>query len=166
VELNGRRRTAQFALAKEYGLQSYPSPAGGCLLTEPNFCVRLKELREHEGYGDRRLVRLLRVGRHFRLPSGTKLVIGREEADNARISAMVRDDYELVLTRDRPSPTGLLPAGASPQALQEAAAVIAFYAKCPPEGTETIEVRRGGVCLPPIESAPLTAAQIEAWRIG
>ncbi len=166
LELNGRRRTAQFALAKEYGLQSYPSPAGGCLLTEPNFCVRLKELREHEGYSDRRLVRLLRVGRHFRLPSGAKLVIGRDEADNARVSAMAADDYELVLTRDRPGPTGLLPTGASPQALQEAAAVVAFYAKCPPESTETIEVRRGGECMPPLESAPLAAEQIEACRIS
>lgn len=167
LELNGRRRTPQFALAKEYGLQSYPSPAGGCMLTEPNFCVRLKELRAHEGYSDRRLVRLLRIGRHFRLPSGAKCLIGRDEADNIKIAEMATaEDYELVLTGDRPGPTGLLLAPAGEQALQEAAAITAFYAKCPPDSTETIAIRRAGQWLPPLESAPWTQAQIDACRIG
>jgi hypothetical protein len=170
LDLNGRRRTPQFALAREYGLQSYPSPAGGCLLTEPNFCSRLRELQAHEGLGDRRQVERLCAGRHFRLPSGGKFIVGRDEADNHRLAAMLTaDDYELVVPDGGNGPTGLLAATAGATALQEAAAIFAFYAKCPLQTTMTIELRRGGKgggCLPPLESAPLAAAQIEAWRIG
>ncbi len=167
LNLNGRRRTTQFALAREFGLQSYPSPAGGCLLTEPNFCSRLKELQAHEGLGERRQVEHLRAGRHFRLPSGGKFIVGRDEADNHRIAAMLRaDDYELVVPDGGNGPTGLLDGNAGEQALREAAAIFAFYAKCPPEATMTIEVRRDGHRLPPLKAIPLTPEQIEACRIG
>ena len=30
-------------LAEKWGIIDYPSPAGGCKLTEPNYSVRLKD---------------------------------------------------------------------------------------------------------------------------
>lgn len=33
LAISGPSRKPQFALAKEYGITTYPSPAGGCLLT-------------------------------------------------------------------------------------------------------------------------------------
>lgn len=167
LNLNGRRRTPQFALAKEFGLHSYPSPAGGCLLTEPNFCSRLKELQVHEGLGDRRQVERLRAGRHFRLPSGGKFILGRDEADNHRIAAMMTaDDYELVVPDGVNGPTGLLAVDAGEQALREAAAIFAFYAKCPPQATLAVEICRDGQRQEPQHATPLTAEQVEACRIG
>ncbi|HAS83497.1 MAG TPA: tRNA 4-thiouridine(8) synthase ThiI [Verrucomicrobia bacterium] len=166
LELNGRRRSEQFALAKAYGLQSYPSPAGGCLLTEPNFCVRLKELRQHEGLDDRRLVRLLRVGRHFRLSTGHKCIVGRDEADNAKLSAQrAAEDVELILPDDRPGPTGMLVGPAPEQALREAAAITTFYAKCPPGEPAALVVRQDG--RPPfaLTVQPFTANEAEACSI-
>lgn len=167
LDLNGRRRTPQFALAKEYGLQSYPSPSGGCLLTEPNFCSRLRELRAHEGLGDRRLVERLRVGRHFRLQSGGKFIVGRDEADNRRIADMLTaDDCEMVVPDGGNGPTGLLAAAAGEQALHEAAAIFAFYAKYPPQATRAVEIRRDGHRLATLQATPLTAQQIETFRIN
>jgi len=166
LKLSGRRRAAQFALAREYGLRAYPSPAGGCLLTEPNFCGRLRELQTHEGLGDRRQVERLRAGRHFRLPSGGKFIVGRDEADNARLAHMMTaDDHELILPDDKPGPTGLLAATADGQALREAGAIFAFYAKCPPGATLAVEVRRNGERLPLLQATPLSPEQIEACRI-
>ncbi len=167
LELNGRRRTEQFALARAYGLHSYPSPAGGCLLTEPNFCVRLKELRQHEGLDDRRLVRLLRVGRHFRLSTGHKCIVGRDEADNARLSAQrTAADVELILPDDRPGPTGMLVGGAAPeQALREAAAITAFYAKCPPGELSTLVVRQDNRPPVVIRVQPFTADEADVCSI-
>lgn len=71
LSLQGRRRDAQIALAAQFGITEYPSPAGGCKLTEAAYGRKLKDLRDHEGLGSRRLVELLAVGRHFRLPDGT-----------------------------------------------------------------------------------------------
>jgi len=167
LELNGRRRTAQFALAKEFGLVSYPSPAGGCMLTEPNFCTRLQELREHEGFGDRTHVRRLRVGRHFRLSTGQKLVLGRDEADNAKLAAtLTTADAVLVLDGGRNGPTGLLSADACAATFQEAAAITAFYGKCPPAVPTRVEIRHGGKCLAPVETTPMEAERVDALRIG
>lgn len=165
--LNGRRRSPQFALAKEYGLHVYPSPAGGCLLTEPHFCIRLKELQAHEGLGDRRQVERLRAGRHFRLSSGAKFILGRDEADNHRIAEMITaDDYELHVPDGGNGPTGLLAVDAGEQALREAAAIFAFYAKCPPQETLAVEIRRNGQRQEPQQATPLTAEQVETCRIG
>ncbi|MBI5664062.1 MAG: 7-cyano-7-deazaguanine synthase, partial [Nitrospirae bacterium] len=46
-DFNGRSRKPQMALAEELGLTEYPAPAGGCLLTEPNYSHRLRELLAH-----------------------------------------------------------------------------------------------------------------------
>ena len=48
--LSGRNRKPQLEMAKRFGLVEFPTPAGGCLLTEPNYTRRLKNLMEHEGF--------------------------------------------------------------------------------------------------------------------
>ncbi|NSW76717.1 MAG: tRNA 4-thiouridine(8) synthase ThiI, partial [Candidatus Atribacteria bacterium] len=47
LDLSGRGRERQLKLAEEWGIRSFPPPAGGCLLTEPNFSRRLRDLRQH-----------------------------------------------------------------------------------------------------------------------
>ena len=44
LNLTGRGRKRQMALAREFGITRYPTPAGGCLLTDPGYAARLKEL--------------------------------------------------------------------------------------------------------------------------
>ncbi|MCA1810200.1 MAG: tRNA 4-thiouridine(8) synthase ThiI, partial [Lentisphaerae bacterium] len=68
LNIEGRSRKRQIALAQYYGIHDYPQPAGGCLLTEPNYARRLRNLRDHEGLEDRVLIQRLRLGRHFRMP--------------------------------------------------------------------------------------------------
>ena len=67
LALNGRGRKPQFQLAKDYGLEEYPTPAGGCRLTEPHFTHRLQDLKDRDLLDDRRDLMLLRWGRHFRI---------------------------------------------------------------------------------------------------
>ena len=67
------------ALAKDRGVHDYPCPAGGCLLNDPEFAVRFKDLLDHEPDFGVAEARLLKWGRHFRLPSGKKMVVGRNE---------------------------------------------------------------------------------------
>jgi tRNA-specific 2-thiouridylase len=48
LDLSGRSRKPQIALAKAFGVTEYPAPAGGCLLTDPNYSRRLKDLFDHQ----------------------------------------------------------------------------------------------------------------------
>jgi len=139
LALEGRVRRPQMDLAAFYGLEEYPSPAGGCKLTEPNFAKRLKELRKNEGLDDIRLVELLKNGRHFRLPGGSRVVVGRSRTDNDAIRISVRPGDCLILTPGIPGPIVLLLAGASESDRLDAMRLCASY--CDHEGRTQVTVR-------------------------
>ena len=44
LRIQGRSRKPQIELAENYGIHDYPCPAGGCLLTDPGFAKRMKDL--------------------------------------------------------------------------------------------------------------------------
>ena len=44
LDISGRSRKTQMELAEKWGITEYPSPAGGCKLTEPNYALRLRDL--------------------------------------------------------------------------------------------------------------------------
>lgn len=142
--LEGRNRKPQMELAAKYGITEYPSPAGGCKLTEPNFAKRLKEMKKHEGLEHRDLVALLKVGRHFRLPGGARAVVGRNRADNEAIRGLIGAEDTLLRSVDVPGPSVLLVGAASDDDLRLAAGLCARYADGHrPEGVLVRFVRRG-----------------------
>ena len=108
LDIQGRARDRQIALAEEFGIKEYPSPAGGCKLTEEGFCRKLKDLKDNETLSNRRLVELLAVGRRFRLPDGTGVVLGRDRADNARLKNE-KDAGIVIAPVNCPGPTALIP---------------------------------------------------------
>jgi len=81
LDFNGRMRKPQMRLAERLGIAKYANPAGGCLLTDPCFSRRLKELL---GHGELNLenLELLKVGRHFRIGKNARLAVGRDENEN------------------------------------------------------------------------------------
>jgi len=89
LDISGRSRIAQIELAKKYNLEDYESPAGGCLLTEPSFAVKVRDLMEHDELTWDN-VRLLKVGRHFRI-GNCKLVVGRNKEENAHLQEIDND---------------------------------------------------------------------------
>jgi len=164
LALQGRGRKPQFQLAEQYGLKEYPSPAGGCRLTEPNFCRRLEDLKAHEGLRGERSLVLLRYGRHFRLGEKTKLIVGRHEKDNAVIEGTA-ELYDLVLKmEDIPGPTGLLPITARPEEIELAARICARYSDC--DAGETVAVRvRSARETRRLQVTPIESESIESWRL-
>ena len=110
-------------------------------MTEPNFCRRLKDLKEHEGLHGVRSLQLLKVGRHFRLTDTLKLIVGRNEQDNAIIEGNA-ELYDLLLkTEDIPGPTGLLPMQASEEQVQVAARICARYSDAASGTNVSIRIR-------------------------
>ncbi|MBU0951372.1 MAG: hypothetical protein KKH91_00895 [Elusimicrobia bacterium] len=107
--LLGRTRKPQFALAKEFGLLKIPQPASGCLLTDPDYSRKLKDLLKYSPDCDGRDIELLKVGRHYRLAENSKLIIGRNFKDNCKIEKLFKyGDVLLSPGDDIPGPTALL----------------------------------------------------------
>lgn len=90
LDISGRGRKQQFFLAKEWGVNDYSAPAGGCLLTDPGFSMRLKDLIDHEELNLAN-IELLKSGRHFRLGADAKLIVGRDENDNHTLEGLAKD---------------------------------------------------------------------------
>ena len=126
LDLSGRARDRQIALAAEFGIVEYPSPAGGCKLTEAGFSRKLRDLMEHEGLDDRRLVELTVVARRFRLPDGTSVLLGRDQRENA----ILQGEKGVVLYPvNTAGPTALLPRVRSDADLELAKGIVGAYSR-------------------------------------
>ncbi len=127
LSLSGRGRKRQLALAKEFGLKEIPSPAGGCLLTDPNLAPRFKKFLAWRGKFIPREAELLTFGRHFSL-GNSWLILGRTELENKRIKALAKEEDTIIKLQDLPGPTGLLFGELTKKELEAAAKLLARYA--------------------------------------
>jgi tRNA-uridine 2-sulfurtransferase len=108
LAISGRGRKEQFALAGQLGVGDFPCPSGGCLLTDPEFSKRLKDLMRYKSDFTLNDILLLKVGRHFRLKDNSKLVVGRNEKENqAIIRLALSGDYILKPPDEIAGPTAL-----------------------------------------------------------
>ncbi len=133
LALKGRSRRPQMELADSYAIRDYPCPAGGCRLTDPQFAKRVQEAFRHDEDSVLDMM-LLRYGRHFRLASGAKVVVGRNEEENMLLKGLVGEDDLLLEPVRVPGPTAVLRNTAAPEDVDTAAALCARYsdAQSPP----------------------------------
>ncbi|HOI96538.1 MAG TPA: tRNA 4-thiouridine(8) synthase ThiI [Syntrophobacter fumaroxidans] len=144
LDIHGRSRKRQEALARHYGITDYPQPGGGCMLTKEGFARRLKELFARYPEAGSREVELLKWGRHFVLPGGSICIIGRNEADNSRLAQFAGPEDIVLRVADYPSPTGVVIASPSADRdLQLAAAIVTAYSDCPRDVPVKVSWRRG-----------------------
>ena len=174
LDISGRGRERQIALAAEFGIVDYPSPAGGCKLTEDGFCRKLKDLKDHEGLADRRLVELLVTGRRFRLPGGTSVILGRDRDENALLRAEIGETGPrrtvAVAPVNVPGPTALLPEPKGEEDLTLVAELVAAYSKYDRlEGNVVVSVAGGEGCGPSDERRevprPYDRTKFKSWQI-
>jgi tRNA U34 2-thiouridine synthase MnmA/TrmU len=85
--ISGRSRKEQIKIAKEFEVEDYPCSSGGCLLTDENFARRLKDYFNHSERNIWSEMKLLQIGRHFRISSDLKVIVGRNEDDNRKLMA-------------------------------------------------------------------------------
>lgn len=128
LDINGRGRHVQMELAEKFGIKDYPSPAGGCLLTEQNFARRLKRVLERDKETRAEEMEILKLGRHFIVGDDRLLVVGRNQSENRKIQTNAWPEDLLMKVADRPGPLGLLRYGNySEDLIAYAAAVVARY---------------------------------------
>lgn len=162
----GRSRKPQKALAKKLGADKFFSPGGGCLLTDPNYTRRLKDLSEHNMF-TRHYIEFLRLGRHFRLSEQSKLITGKSEADNIRLEQLLSKDEYTLLMRDVMGPLGVLQSLSDPapqEDLEKAAGIIIRYAgKAQP--VDTVAISRNGKLDRALTVAKLPAGEVDDWML-
>jgi tRNA U34 2-thiouridine synthase MnmA/TrmU len=158
LDIQGRSRKLQMEMAARFGITSYPPPAGGCLLTDPLFTKRLRDLFTHDpGHGVRD-IELLKIGRHFRLDEKTKAVVGRNAADNGAIERLALAGDALLRVAQFPGPSVLIPGGGVPETRLLAARLCARYSDAPKEREISVQCFKDGAATPLLVPA-LTAEE-------
>ena len=104
LDIQGRSRKTQMELMDKFGIVDYPTPGGGCLLTDPAYSKRLRILEEDGLLEDENsnLFHLLKIGRFFRFEKGKYLIVGREQEDNLKINEF--KDYGSLFIRGKEVP--------------------------------------------------------------
>ena len=141
LDLSGRSRKPQIRLAEEFGITDYPAPAGGCLLTDPGYAGRLKELFEHDKNPTEAAFHLLKYGRHFRLPGGAKIIVGRTQSDNDSLEKYYdRSTDTLIRLSRNPGPLVLVLGVSDDPVIKLSAAMAVGYSKTPADSSAEVKV--------------------------
>jgi len=106
LDIQGRNRQRQLKMAQEYGIITFQNPGGGCLLTDEKFSNRLKDLIVYNMY-KLNFIELLKVGRHFRLNDGVKLIVGRNDRENVILDKLA-DNNLFLQTNNVAGPLALI----------------------------------------------------------
>jgi tRNA-specific 2-thiouridylase len=164
LAMSGRTRKPQMALARELGLTDYPAPAGGCLLTDPIYSRRLRDLLSSTPDPDSVDLGLLRLGRHFR-PSGTcKIIVGRNEAENNALEKMQRPGDILLQVKGAGSPVVLVTGPDAEKYKELGASLCARYSDLKHEPVVPVSVICGAGYAP-VRSRPAGEDIIERYRV-
>lgn len=140
---SGRSRKPQMALAAQLGVDEYPAPAGGCLLTDKGYADRLRDLLAHCADSTEREMHLLKYGRHLRLNDQCKVAIGRTQRENAAIRGYYEAGQDCLLkAADYPGPTALITRPVDEGMILLAASIVAGYSKAPNDGPAAVHVDR------------------------
>jgi len=167
LKIQGRSRKPQIQLADHFGIRDYPCPAGGCLLTDPGFAQRMRDLNRYHPDFLLNDVHLLKMGRHFRLSPHLKLVVGRNEEENQKIQTFSQEGDILFKVSRYPGPLSLLRGEAEEGEVEKAAAITVRYSKAKDlEKVEVIckEVKLNGDRT--LSVSPISDKEIERWMIN
>ena len=142
LSIQGRSRKPQMKLADDLGIRDYPCPAGGCLLTDPAFARRMKDLIQYDpGFGLND-VHLLKMGRHFRLSPRLKLMVGRNEEENQKIQTFSQKEDLLFKLSHYPGPLSLLRGEAGSDDIEASAAITVRYSKAKDLGAVEVSYKK------------------------
>ena len=135
LNITGRSRKEQIRLAQMWDVGDYPCPAGGCLLTDKTFSIKVRDLFDRSENPEMADIHLLKVGRHFRFPDGRKVIVARNEEENRKLEALCRGRMPVYIAEGFSGPSIGIDAnsGAAPEELLSR--LFTRYSKagtCPP----------------------------------
>ena len=139
--IRGRTRRGQLDMAKKYGIENPPNAGGGCLLTEPHFGIKAKDLFSHTKNPTINDIDLLKIGRHFRLDEETKFIVGRNKDENEMIKAIALPGDILLEAKDFVGPVSILRGSNAKQHLKFASSITLRYSDAPNNEQAIVSIR-------------------------
>ncbi len=164
LALQGRGRKPQMQMAVDFGITNYAPPAGGCLLTDSIFTKRLRDLFSREEDRQIRDIELLKYGRHFRVNDNSKIIVGRNKADNISLQARVTEDDFVLFMAEFPGPQVLVPYGSDEEIMNIAASLCIRYSDAP-DDQEAVVICQKGDTSTKIMAKAATKEDGERWII-
>ena len=141
-DFSGRGRKPQMALAEKLKIGSYPTPAGGCLLTDPGFSLRVKTLYQQNLIPTATDLELLKFGRFYPLEKAAEfIIVGRNRYDNQELLKTVTKDYFIIQLAALAGPVTILKGSAGQLPL--AAEKLCLHSKAKDLSPVKIKWRRG-----------------------
>jgi tRNA-specific 2-thiouridylase len=165
--INGRGRKEQIALAAKFGITEYAQPSGGCCtLIHKAYSRRLRDFLDHEGEEalTTAQAQLLAVGRHLRLDSGRKVVVGRHERENDYLESCGVPGV-LLTTPEHPGPVTLVTGDPTREEIEQAAQITAGYSDGKSESAIHVGVRRDGCPVETMTVTPMAQREARAMMI-
>lgn len=167
LDISGRNRKVQMELAEKWGIKDYPSPAGGCKLTEPNYSRRLKELVDHKENSSKKDLELLKIGRHFRISKDAKIISTRMQEEGELIEQLLSPGDLMFLPRDYNGSTIVIIGEATNEDIEFAAKITGRYCQGKDEKTITIKYGNYGDMLNRfIDITPSTEEEINKYILN
>lgn len=164
LDISGRSRSRQMQLAEHYGIKDYPSPAGGCLLTQENFSRRLKMLLALKPDAEAADTEILKLGRHLYINEDQLLVISRNHDENIKLQKLALEEDYLIKVVDRPGPLGLLRLNRidDKAQIEFAARIVARYSDAKGENIANMKVSKISGDEISLQVVPLPAEEVPA----
>lgn len=166
MNINGRSRKVQIELAEKWNIKDYPSPAGGCKLTEPGYSKRLRDLLDNNDEVTPRDMELLRYGRRFRISRNTVIISARTKDEGDLIKPILNSNDTGFIVDKYTGSMVVLVGEATEEGIKLAAAIAARYSKGKDE--EKVTVRYGKISKPYnglVEVTPITDKELEQYMI-
>ncbi len=157
--ISGRSRETQYNLVRLYNLKEFARPGGGCLLTDPIFSRKLKNLMENNKAFTPKDIELLTIGRYFRLDNDAMLILGRNQEENERLESFREAPYILFSPLSFKGPKGILQGPPTEETIRMVANIMAFYSK-DVAPTITIELNNGSLETYEIERKTIDIEQM------
>lgn len=151
--IRGRSRKEQLKMAERFGFVDPPNAGGGCLLTDPRFAIRAKDLFKHTETPTTNDIDLLKIGRHFRFDAKTKLIVGRNKDENEMLKSFALAGDVLFETKDHVGPISLLRGDGSENNLKMASDITYRYSDAPKDLQGIMLVQKNELCSEMVASA-------------
>lgn len=167
-DFHGRNRKPQIALAKQFGLTDFATPAGGCcFLTDKSYSDKLVDLWQARNSREYEMddIMLLKVGRHIRPNAEFKLIIARDAGESKFLEGY-RKEFISIHAISHSGPMALVDGKLDEEQYELAAAIVARFG----QGRMADEVELD-IALPKqgslqVKTPPLSAEQVlQEWYV-
>jgi len=106
-DIQGKSRKGQMDMVKKFGIEYFPQPAGGCLLTDPEFSKKLEGLMERDPEFGGEDIKILKIGLVF-FEDDFFAVVARDQAESEELARSKQNSDILLVPENFAGPTVLI----------------------------------------------------------